>query len=74
MDGVLVALEVNLHFSPLFLAVADAIRTSLGPKGMDKMVILILKILLTGRYCEVNLVYMGYVIICLEILFQVSFT
>lgn len=22
----------------LFLAVADAIRTSLGPKGMDKMV------------------------------------
>lgn len=32
--------DLRFHFIVhLFLAVADAIRTSLGPKGMDKMVI-----------------------------------
>ena len=31
--------SLGFFFSPpLFTAVADAIRTSLGPKGMDKMI------------------------------------
>lgn len=46
----------RLFFFFLFVAVADAIRTSLGPKGMDKMVSLVLKFCEhegRWRYCEV---------------------
>ena len=39
MTAILLPLKVFIYFEAHFLvAVADAIRTSLGPRGMDKMV------------------------------------
>ena len=41
-----IQLYLNLSTASVFTAVADAIRTSLGPRGMDKMVGLIIHYLL----------------------------